>query len=200
MRSRMALASRAWVSSNQRLQVVKIRAQSLRLGSDGFTNPSSAHRASDMNGVFVRYKVSTTFLCGALLVACGCVAYTPVQLRDSRAGYNVRISLSDQGTVDLAPKIGARARQLEGTVKQSADSSIVLSVRRVSREGGGDDTYDSLDVAIPLSDIASVERSQTSVSRSVLTAGAIVATALLAARGAGDVTGGKGGGPPPVGK
>jgi hypothetical protein len=153
-----------------------------------------------MNSGFVETNICRMSLSAALIAVAGCVAYTPVQLRDSRAGYNVRVSLSDQGSVDLAPKIGVRARQVEGTLQQASDSSVVLSIRRVTREGGGDDTYDSLVVPIPASDIATLERSRTSVSRSVLTASAIVVTALLAAKGAGDIGGGKGGGPPPVGK
>jgi hypothetical protein len=140
------------------------------------------------------------FVMGMLPAAIGCTAYTPLQLGQSAPGYNVRVTLSDQGAVDLTPRIGARARQLEGTLRQTSDSAIVVSVRRVTREGGGDDNYDSLDVPIPAQDIAAVERSQTSVSRSVLTAGAIVATALLAAKGAGDFSGGKGTQPPPTGK
>jgi hypothetical protein len=137
---------------------------------------------------------------GLLPAAFGCTAYSPLQLAQAAPGYNVRVTLSDQGAMDLTPKIGARARQLEGTLKQASDSSIVLSVRRVTREGGGDDNYDSLDVPIPAQDIATVEQGRTSVSRSVLTAGAIVATALLAAKGAGDFSGGKGNQPPPTGK
>ncbi len=135
-----------------------------------------------------------------LFAPLACTAYTPLQIGQAMPGYSVRVTLSDQGAVDLAPKIGARARRLEGTLRQASDSAILLSVRRVTREGGGDDVYDSLDVRIPAQDIATVERNQTSVSHSVLTAGAIVATALLAAKGAGDITGGKTGGPPPTGK
>jgi hypothetical protein len=136
----------------------------------------------------------------SLLTTIGCTAYTPIQLGQAAAGYNVRVTLSDQGEIDLTPKIGARARQLEGTLREASDSSILLSVRRVTRENGGDDVYDSLDVPIRAQDIGTFERSQTSVSRSVLTAGAIVATALLAAKGAGDVSGGKNNGPPGTGK
>ncbi|MEO8909269.1 MAG: hypothetical protein ABI408_03475 [Gemmatimonadaceae bacterium] len=58
-----------------------------------------------------------------------------------------------------------------------------MSVRRVVREGGGDDTYNDIEVSLPSRDVESVERSSTSVSRGFLTAGAIVATALLAANG-----------------
>jgi hypothetical protein len=136
----------------------------------------------------------------SLLAVSGCTSYTPLQLGQATPGYDVRVTLSDQGSVDLVPRIGARARQLEGAIRQASDSILVLSVRHVTREGGGSDTYDSLDVTIPKQDIDVVERNQTSVSRSVLAAGAIVATALLAAKGAGDLSGGKGNGPPGTGK
>jgi hypothetical protein len=128
-----------------------------------------------------------------------CTSYTPLRMADMSPGYNVRVSLSDEGAVDLAPKIGARARQLEGTLMQASDSTIVMSVRRVVREGGGDDTYNDIPISLSSRDVESVERSRTSVSRSVLTAGAIVGTAILAARGAGDVSGGKNGGKQPAG-
>jgi hypothetical protein len=135
----------------------------------------------------------------AALATAACTSYTPLRLAEVSPGYNVRVSLSDQGAVDLAPKIGARARRLEGTLKGASDSSIIMSVRRVVREGGGDDTYDNIEISLPSRDIEVVERSSTSVSRSVLTAGAIVGAALLAAKGAGDVSGSKDGGKPPVG-
>ncbi len=134
-----------------------------------------------------------------VLAASACTSYTPLRVADMSPGYNVRVSLSDQGAVDLAPKIGARARQLEGTLTQASDSMIVMSVRRVTREGGGDDTYNDISISLPSRDVDGVERSTTSFSRSMLTAGAIVGTALLAARGAGDASGGKDGGKPSPG-
>jgi hypothetical protein len=129
-----------------------------------------------------------------------CTTYTPVRVAEAAPGYDVRVSLTDQGAVDLVPKIGPRARVLEGTLKTANDTALVLSVRRVTREGGGDDSYDSLLVSLPPQDVAVVERSQTSVTRSILAAGAIVATALLAAKGAGDIGGGKTPGTPGTGK
>jgi hypothetical protein len=126
-----------------------------------------------------------------------CTSYTPVRVGEAVPGYDVRIGLSDQGAADLIPKIGARARLLEGTLRQVTDSSLVLSVRRVIREGGGEDTYSDVEILIPARYLGSLERSQTSVSRSILAAGAIVATALLAAKGAGDLSGGKTSGPVP---
>jgi hypothetical protein len=134
-----------------------------------------------------------------ILAVSACTTYTPLRVADMSPGYNVRVSLTDQGAVDLAPKIGARARQLEGTLTQASDSTISISVRRVVREGGGDDTYNDIPISLPSQDVDRVERSTTSFSRSMLTAGAIVGTALLAARGAGDVSGGKDGGKQPAG-
>lgn len=135
-----------------------------------------------------------------LIIAVSCTEYTPVRLANAVPGYDVRVQLSDSGSVDLVPKIGPRARQLEGTLKQMTDTSLLVSVRRVTREGGGDDSYSDVEVLLPSRDIETVERNKTSVSRSILAAGAIVATAILAAKGAGDVSGGKNGGPPPPGK
>jgi hypothetical protein len=123
-----------------------------------------------------------------------CAGYSPISVSQSVPGYDVRVSLSDQGAVDVAPRIGQRARQLEGRLKQVSDTSLLLSVHRVVREGGGDDTYSDLEVDLPSRDIDTVERSSTSMSRSFLAAGAIVATALLAAKGAGNVSGGGSGG------
>jgi hypothetical protein len=145
-------------------------------------------------------KFLTPLGAAAVAVIFGCTAYTPVQLGQAVPGYDVRVTLSDAGSLDLVPKIGGHARTLEGQLKQASDSSILLSVTRVTREGGGDDTYEALDLTVPAGDVETIEKSQTSVSRSVLTAGAIVATALLAARGAGDVLGGKTGGTTSAGK
>lgn len=144
-------------------------------------------------------RVRRSLISICILAVSACTTYAPVRVADMSPGYNVRVSLSDQGAVDLAPKIGARARQLEGTLTQASDSMIIMSVRRVVREGGGDDTYNDIPISLPSRDVESVERSTTSVSRSVLTAGAIVGTALLAARGAGDLSGGKDGGKPSPG-
>jgi hypothetical protein len=77
---------------------------------------------------------------------------------------------------------------------------MVVSVRRVSREDQGQDTYDSLEITIPAQDVDLAETSKTSVPRSVLAAGSIIASALLIAKGAGDLSGSGGNKPPPGGK
>jgi hypothetical protein len=127
-----------------------------------------------------------------------CTEYMPLHgAADANAQPDVRITLTDQGQLDVAPRIGLRARQLEGTLQSMSDSSLALSVRKVSREGGIEDTYTGEQISLSARDFDAVEKSRTSVVRSLLVAGGIVASAFLIAKGAGDVTGGDKGGPPP---
>ena len=152
------------------------------------------------NIVLVNTQVRTTLFSVAFLATASCTAYTPIHGVEAAPGNNVRVRLSDKGAVDLAQRIGPRARQLEGTLKQVTDSSMVVSVRRVTREGGGEDTYDGQDISIPSQDIETAESSRTSAPRSILTAGAILASVFLVAKGAGDISGGNSGRPPPGGR
>ncbi|HMG70953.1 MAG TPA: hypothetical protein VK544_07530 [Gemmatimonadaceae bacterium] len=152
------------------------------------------------NTAFIKLQIRTTLVSMSFLTAASCTAYTPIHGVETATGSNVRVRLTDKGAVDLAPRIGPRARQLEGTLRQATDSLMVISVRRVVREGEGADTYDGLEVSVPRQDIETAEASRTSVSRSFLTAGAILASALLVARGASDISGGGGNRPPPAGQ
>jgi hypothetical protein len=142
-------------------------------------------------------------LTASLLLAClinlmACTAYTPVRgAVDASAQPNVRIMLSDQGELDVAPRIGLRARQVEGTLQGMTDSSLTLSVRKVSREGGIEDTYTGEQLSLSKRDVDAVEQGRTSVARSALLAAAIVASAFLIAKGAGSLTGSDNGSKPP---
>jgi len=154
-----------------------------------------------MKNTAIRHRrVRTALLSAPFLMTAACTVYTPVRSVEPATGSDVRLRLTDKGAVDLAPRIGPRARTLEGTLRQVSDSSMVVSIRRVARENEGQDTYDSLEITIPSQDIETAETSKTSVPRSVLAAGAIIASALLVAKGAGDLSGGGGNKPPPGGK
>jgi len=145
-------------------------------------------------------KVPTAVLVGVLIAAAACTEYTPIRGVAAVPGYDVRVRLTDHGAVNLVPKIGPRARQLQGTLKQVSDTSMVVLVRRVVREGGGEDAYDGQEILIPSTDIELAETSKTSVSKSILAAGGILASALLIAKGAGDIGGGGSSRPPPTGR
>ena len=152
----------------------------------------------ELLGLF-RRRAATSGIAAVLfanLVAC--TEYIPVKgLVDAGPPPEVRVTLTDQGTVDVAPKIGLRAERLEGLLRGMSDSSLSLTVRKVSRVGGIEDSYDGEQLSLLPRDFYSVEKSRTSAPRSFLLAGAIVVGSLLIARGAGDVIGGGGGNHPP---
>jgi hypothetical protein len=165
-----------------------------------FTNMFCCISELMKNITLIHKRVRTALLSAPFLVTASCTVYTPVRGVEAVPGYDVRLRLSDKGAVDLASKIGPRARTLEGTLRQVTDSSMVVSVRRVAREDQGQDTYDALEITIPSQDIEGAETSKTSVPRSFLAAGAIIASAFLVAKGAGDLSGGGSGKQPPGGK
>lgn len=153
-----------------------------------------------MKSITLIKRVRVALLSAPFIFTASCTVYTPVRGLDATPGNDVRLRLTDKGAVDLAPKIGPRARALEGTLRGVTDSSMVVSVRRVAREDQGQDTYDALEITIPSQDVETAETSKTSVPRSFLTAGAIIASAFLVAKGAGDLSGSGGNKPPPGGK
>jgi hypothetical protein len=143
-----------------------------------------------------RVVALVTGVCFMNLLAC--TEYTPVRgTVDPAAPTEVRVTLTDAGQLAVAPRIGLRAHQLEGTLQSMTDSSLALSVHKVSREAGIEDTYAGEQLSLSARDFGAVEKSSTSVIRSLLLAGAIIATTFVVAKGAGDLSGGKGGNPPP---
>lgn len=127
-----------------------------------------------------------------------CTEYIPVKgMVDAGPTPEVRVKLTDQGTVDVAPKLGLRAERLEGLLRGMSDSSLTLTVRKVSRAGGIEDSYEGEQVSLAPRDFDAVEKSRTSAPRSFLLAGAIVVGSFLIARGAGDIVGNGGGSHPP---
>jgi hypothetical protein len=150
------------------------------------------------NRMVARRRITAGVVAVLLANLVACTEYTPVrESLDAANQPEIRVRLTDQGRVDVAPRIGLRATELEGVLQSMTDSSLSLSVRKVSREGGIEDSYAGEQLSLSNHDFETVEKSRTSVPRSILAAGAIIASVFLIAKGAGDVSGGKNGGPPP---
>jgi len=126
-----------------------------------------------------------------------CTVYVPVTgAINQTSPQKVRVTLTDAGSVSVAPKIGQRARIVQGVLQEMTDSTITVVVTQVSREGGIEDSYAGDALTFTRGDYEKVEQGKTSVSRSLLLAGAIIAGAFAVAVGAGELSGGDGGGPP----
>jgi hypothetical protein len=121
-----------------------------------------------------------------------CQVYTPIAVSPAGVGTEVRVTLTDQGMATLAPTIGASARQMEGHITAVTDTSVTIGVTDLTRFNGVEETWKGEPVAIRRSDIATVERKQTSVARSIVLAGLIIGgtAAIAASLGSGNQTGG----------
>ena len=131
----------------------------------------------------------------AAMCCVGCQVYTPTDLNGWRQGEEVRVNLTDMGTMHAAAQVGPSASSVEGHVTQVTDSSVVLHVEDLTRLSGNDEPWNGETVTIARSDIASVQTRKTSVVKSVLIGGAIVAGVIFAGRsfGGGEANGGAGG-------
>jgi hypothetical protein len=138
-------------------------------------------------------RVAVTAI-GAASLLSGCYSYLPVPSAVARPGAEVRVLLTDAGSVAMAPLIGPRAITLDGVIDRTGGDSVVLRMRRVTNMGGEESAWAGERLAIPASTIASVRQKQLSGTRSALAAavGAGVLTAVILASGSG------GGGEPPV--
>lgn len=150
-------------------------------------------------------KHTTRCLCAASLavVAGGCHEYVPVRAGAPVPSGVVRVTLTDEGTVALGSTLGPRASVLEGRWLARTDTSVVIGVTQVTRIDGTEQTLNGDPITVAPSSIQNVGVVRTSVTRSLLLGGAIVAAAVLAAAGIGQgsgVGGGRGGGSQQPGK
>jgi hypothetical protein len=131
--------------------------------------------------------------------ATGCATYTPIAQRETPTAGEIRLLLTDRGSVELAAQVGPQVVALEGRVREMTDSTLRLSLSSVTTRTGDPTAWVGEPVTVPIAYVSSVQKREPSRSRSFLLAGAI-ATAVLVI-GAGFVlvsngTSGGGGGTP----
>ena len=155
------------------------------------------HSSVDLRRTALRRAVGIfTLACVVNLISC--TEYTPVSSGVAAPiGSRVRVDLTDQGTMSVAPRLGQRASSLEGVLQTMTDSTFSLVVTKVSRAGGIEDSYNGEQIALRRGDAETLRTSKTSIARSALLTAALVVSTFLIAKGAGDLSGGGSGGPPP---
>ena len=129
----------------------------------------------------------------------GCRSYAPIAVEAAPVDEPVRIALTDRGSADLAAVLGPRTRVVHGRVAERADSTVVVRVSAVKREGIDEERWRGETVRLPLAAVARVERESLSRPRSALLAGGVLAVLALAVGllGGGEaIRGGPGGGGP----
>jgi hypothetical protein len=136
-----------------------------------------------------------------LLATAACYSYAPASLGTVSPGATVRVELSDVGSSEVEPYVGARARTLEGRVTRADSAGLELSVTDIIRSSDLDEAWLGKPVQVPSNGIATVSLSKLSAKNSLLAAGGLFVGAGALARA---IVGGSAFGarstPPPTGK
>lgn len=119
----------------------------------------------------------------------GCFSYVRKPSEDVRATDGVRLTLNDQGRVDIAALVGPRAASLEGIVASLTDSTYVLNVKQLTRLGGVDEIWTGEAVTVPRRDVTETAVRHFSTPRTLALAAVIVGGTVGVRSGAGGITG-----------
>jgi hypothetical protein len=125
------------------------------------------------------------------ILLCGCYVNVPIATTPD-PGQRVHVSLTDQGSVDLAQYLGRNIGSVDGRLVNGNDSTLTLSVSQVSTRGGDDEFWKGETVKLPRRSVATVEGRKLSFWRSGLIASALVGgLAIIAGSGISGNSGGK---------
>jgi hypothetical protein len=130
-------------------------------------------------------------------VSIGCYRYAPIDAQAPPAlGTEVRVRLTDAGSVSLAPLIGNRIEIVDGRLVSVADTSLTLSVTATTGRVGDETPWRGEEVAIPRAMVSGLERRTVDRGKSYLVGGITAGVVAMAAVGfslAGGSGGSKGG-------
>jgi hypothetical protein len=118
----------------------------------------------------------------ALTVLSGCYRLTPVDGGAPDAGTEVRLDLTDAGSVQLAPLIGPRIDALEGRAIEVSDSALVLAVTGAVQRNGVIVPWTNERVRVPLQAVDRIRTRELDRGRTWLVSGAGVVGLFLVSR------------------
>lgn len=85
-----------------------------------------------------------------------CYTFTPIEGTTPPSGRDLRLELSDEGSVRLAPLIGPRIGAIDGRALDSNDSAIVVAVQGVVAQSGRTMQWSQERLSVPRSAVSSV--------------------------------------------
>lgn len=123
-----------------------------------------------------------------------CYTQHPITSPVPAVGTQIVAQLTDTGTVAMGNQLGPGVTEVEGVVAAADDTNWRLLMLRVDQRGVGSTMWSREPVTFPRLALTRVTERQLDKKRSWIIAGAIAATALIAARafGAFDITSGGG--------
>ncbi len=114
----------------------------------------------------------------------GCYHYTREEMVSFRAGTTIRLHVTDDGSVLVAPLVGPRIELLDGELTGfEGDSAIMLELRETTGRGGAVTEWAGEPLRVPRRAIASAERKERSPQRSAIVAAGVVGAVIAIAAG-----------------
>jgi hypothetical protein len=106
-----------------------------------------------------------------VLVASSCYRLAPIEGASPTAGQEVRLSLSDEGSVRLAPLIGPRIEAIDGRTVQATDTAFVVAVEAVVTQAGRSMAWSMERLTVPRSAVSSIRTRTLDRKKSWIVAG-----------------------------
>lgn len=138
-----------------------------------FLPPVSSH-----DQLLMRTSLVVVRLLPMLLAFASCYRFTPIEGATPERGLEVRLALSDEGSVRMAPMIGPRISAIDGRVLEAGDTAIVLAVQSVVAQGGRTMGWSQERLSVPRMAVASVRTRTLDRKRSWILAGLTVVGAI----------------------
>jgi hypothetical protein len=110
-----------------------------------------------------------------------CQTYSAVPFAGVRPGNDVRLTVTNEGSLAVVPTVGRNVAFLEGRVKSVDTSGVTLLVDRVNRGEDMDEKVDSSTVRLASSGISAAELRSFDKPKSLLVAGLITGGAIVVA-------------------
>lgn len=112
-----------------------------------------------------------------------CQTYSAVPYTGVRPGNNVRLAVTNEGSLAVLPIVGRDVQAVEGRVKSVDTSGVTLLVESVNRGTDIMERVDTSNVRLTTSQISSAELRRIDKPKTFLVVGLITAAALLIAQG-----------------
>ena len=116
----------------------------------------------------------------AVVQTAGCFAYRPSEASAVRSGEVVRVAITSRGAEQLTEQVGPRVETLAGRVVRPRDTTLVVSVRELTRSRGAEEFWSGESVSVPFSGVDAVSVRRFDRNRTFLAvAGAAIGIVLL---------------------
>jgi hypothetical protein len=133
------------------------------------------------------------------VIAAGCYGYYPLAGNTPRPGTEVRVQLTDSGSVALRDYLGEGVTAAVGSYRDRTAAGIQLSVKWTETSAGAQREWAGETVTIPSVLVATTRQRRLSPMRTTLLSVALVAAAVGVQQGLAGAGGGRSGTRPPPG-